>query len=226
MQYGDSEVMAATIKGIGMSRRLSLGISVVAASFVLAGQTAFAQIPSANTWRTAPLNYFARFHGFGYSDGYHSCKGNECEPRKSWLTGENMSSFYGEPTAPSPRSVRSKLPSYAPYQASQHYMNVSPQYDTEVSHGMSLSPMPMGEMMHPIPPSAPVPMAPTHLQLVPESTAPAASPSDVSPYDIPRPNALRSPESVLPQIQKPQTQRVVPGTHSLMMSQGGQPARR
>jgi hypothetical protein len=209
-----------------MSHRLSLRISIVAALFVLVGQTAFAQSPSANSWRTSPLNSFARFHGFGYSDGYHACKGNECSPKKSWLSGESFSSFYGEPTVPPPRAKWSKQPSYASYQTTQPMSALPLPYEADLNTGMTLSPMPIHESLHPIPPSPPVPMSPLNLLPIPRAPAPAASPSDLTPYDNPRPTIGREPEVVIPQLQRPQTRRVVPGTHSLMISQGVQPARR
>lgn len=193
-----------------MFQRLSLRISIFAASFAVVGQTAFAQSPSANSWRTSPLSSFARFHGFGYSDGYHACKGNECSPKKSWLSGENFSSFYGEPTVPPARAIGSKQPSYSSYQATQQ-MSVAPlPYDAELSPGMTLSPMPINESLHTIPPSPDVTMTPTNLQPIPMA----------------RPTIGREPEAVIPQLQRPQTRRVIPGTHSLMISQGVQPTRR
>ena len=209
-----------------MSHGLSLRLSFIAATFVLVGQTAIAQTPTPNSWRTSPLNSLARFHGIGYSDGYHACKGNECGPKKTWFFGENVSSFYGEPTAPPSRAVWAKQPSYASYQATQQQMRVMPrQYDVELSPGMSFNQMPESESLHPIPSSLPVPLAPQSLQHAPMSPAQPTSPSDLLPYDAPRSNVGREPEAVLPQPQKPQTRRVVPGTHSLMISQGGQPAR-
>ncbi|MCE3014808.1 MAG: hypothetical protein ACK56W_03985 [Pirellula sp.] len=204
-----------------MSHGLSLRLSFVAAMFALVGQTAIAQTPTPNSWRTSPLNTFARFHGIGYSDGYHACKGSDCGPKKTWFLGENVSSFYGEPTAPTARAVRAKQPSYASYQASQQQMRVMPrQYDVELSPGMSFAHIPESESLHATPPSPPFPIAPQSLQFAPISPMQSASPSDRLPYDAPRSSVGSEPEAVLPLPQKPQTRRVVPGTHSLMISQG------
>jgi hypothetical protein len=56
--------------------------------------------------------------------------------------------------------------------------------------------------------------------MTPSPMAPTA------PNEIPRPNLGREPEVVIPQLQRPQTRRVFPGTHSLMTSQGGLPDQR
>jgi hypothetical protein len=174
-----------------MSHRLSLRLSFITASLVMVGQTAIAQTPSANAWRTSPLTTFARFHGLGYSDGYHGCKGNECSPKKSWLSGENISSFYGEPSVPPVRAISSRKPSYASYQSAQPMSMSQSPYQADLSPGTTPSPM--------------APMAPN---------------------EIPRPTLGREPEVVIPQLQRPQTRRVFPGTHSLMTSQGGLPDQR
>ena len=76
-----------------LTRPLSIALVCV---FTVAAQ---AQLPSE---RVSPINYFGRFHGFGYSDGYHACKDGRCN-NSSWLNWkpwESMSSFYGSPTPP------------------------------------------------------------------------------------------------------------------------------
>lgn len=171
-----------------MSHRLSLRLSFITALLVMAGHTAIAQTPLANSWRTSPLTTFARFHGIGYSDGYHACKGNECSPKKSWLSGENVSSFYGEPSVPPARAISSKKPSYASYQSAQQMSMSQSPYEANLSPGLTPAPM--------------------------------------APNEILRPTLGREPEVVIPQHQRPQTRRVFPGTHSLMISQGGLPDRR
>lgn len=65
---------------------------------------AYAQLPSS---RFSPINYFGRYHGIGYSDGYHECKSGDCkrEPNnKSFL--QPISTFYSTPTAPPGPVVR------------------------------------------------------------------------------------------------------------------------
>ena len=87
---------------IMLSRLLSIAfVSVLAVA-------AQAQLPSE---RFSPINYFGRYHGFGYSDGYHACKEDRCNswsPSKHWESPskhwgalskpwESMSSLYGSP---------------------------------------------------------------------------------------------------------------------------------
>lgn len=77
---------------IMLTRLLSIALVFV---FTVAAQ---AQLPSE---RFSPINYFGRFHGFGYSDGYHACKDTRCNSSwLNWKPWESMSSFYGSPTPP------------------------------------------------------------------------------------------------------------------------------
>ena len=54
-----------------------------------------AQLP---TERFSPINYFGRYHGFGYSDGYHACKEGRCNSWSLWKPWESMSSLYSSHT--------------------------------------------------------------------------------------------------------------------------------
>ena len=54
-----------------------------------------AQLPSE---RFSPINYFGRYHGFGYSDGYHACKEGRCNSWSMWKPWEPMSSLYSSHT--------------------------------------------------------------------------------------------------------------------------------
>ena len=76
-----------------LTRTLSIALVCV---FTIAAQ---AQLPSE---RFSPINYFGRFHGFGYSDGYHACKDGRCNTNSwsNWKPWESMSSVYGSPTPP------------------------------------------------------------------------------------------------------------------------------
>ena len=88
-----------------LTRPLSIALVCI---FTVATQ---AQLPSE---RFSPINYFGRFHGFGYSDGYHACKDGRCNTNSNsnsntnsnssswskWKPGESMSSFYGSATPP------------------------------------------------------------------------------------------------------------------------------
>ena len=80
------------------------------------------QIPSQS--KKSLLNYLGRFHGIGYSDGYHSCPNDQCGPTRSWFHSANFSSYYGEPTTPPPSRFQRPAPSYAAYQS------VAPLLDT------------------------------------------------------------------------------------------------
>ncbi len=53
-----------------------------------------AQLPSEHF---SPINYFGRYHGFGYSDGYHACKEGRCNSWSLWKPWEPMSSLYSSP---------------------------------------------------------------------------------------------------------------------------------
>ena len=80
------------------SRLLSIAfVSVLAV-------TAQAQLPSA---RFSPINYFGRYNGFGYSDGYHACKDGRCKTWSMSKPWESMSSLYGSPTPSSSNRVPS-----------------------------------------------------------------------------------------------------------------------
>ncbi|MCU0719707.1 MAG: hypothetical protein MUC83_08390 [Pirellula sp.] len=76
--------------------------------------TSYGQLP--NQSKSSPLNYLARFHGLGYSDGYHACPNNQCPPRRSWAGAASFSSFYGEPTTPSAGRFQKPAPSYSAHQ--------------------------------------------------------------------------------------------------------------
>ena len=50
--------------------------------------------------RFSPINYFGRYHGFGYSDGYHACKDGRCSTGSSWKGWSAMSTLSDFPTSP------------------------------------------------------------------------------------------------------------------------------
>lgn len=72
-----------------------------------------------NSWRVAPLNYFARFHGFGYSDGYHSCITEACKPSIGSSLGEGFSTYYSRPSTPVSDRNDLPRPSYITHQMRQ-----------------------------------------------------------------------------------------------------------
>ena len=54
-----------------------------------------AQLPSE---RFSPINYFGRYHGFGYSDGYHACKEVRCNSWSMSKPWESMSKHWESPS--------------------------------------------------------------------------------------------------------------------------------
>ena len=85
-----------------------------------------AQLPSE---RFSPINYFGRYHGFGYSDGYHACKGGRCNSWSLWKPWESMSkpwesmsSLYGSPSpATSNRAARLQATANLPMVSQEYY---------------------------------------------------------------------------------------------------------
>ncbi|MCU0711743.1 MAG: hypothetical protein MUC43_06760 [Pirellula sp.] len=188
------------------------GLSVLLGSVL--SSTSFGQLP--NQTKTSPINYFGRFHGFGYSDGYHSCPNNQCGPNRSWAKPASFSSFYGEPTAPPGPRFHKPVPSYAAYQP------YSQQIDTNVyPHAMPHSTMHSATpSMHPLSSqpqrdySSAIPERSILLQDSPsiEATRGGAYPSYPDQPAVgtgemlPPPQPVRTPN---------QTRRAVPGTTRL-----------
>jgi len=77
------------------------------------------QAQMGNSLKVAPLNYFARFHGFGYSDGYHSCSTGACKPSIGSSQGDSFSTYYSHPSAPASDRNDRPRPSYITHQMSQ-----------------------------------------------------------------------------------------------------------
>ena len=78
-----------------------------------------AQLPSE---RFSPINYFGRYHGFGYSDGYHACKGGRCNSWSLWKPWESMSSLYGSPSpSTSNRAARLQATANLPVISQEYY---------------------------------------------------------------------------------------------------------
>ena len=112
-----------------LKRPLSIALVCV---FSVAAQ---AQLPSE---RFSPINYFGRFHGFGYSDGYHACKDGRCNTkgnsRSTWKPWESMSSFYGSPTPPpSDRALGVRAISMSQNYTQAYYPSPSLEQSTDFS---------------------------------------------------------------------------------------------
>lgn len=108
-------------------RITTAGLSLLLGSIV--STASHGQLP--NQSKSSPLNFFARFHGLGYSDGYHSCPNNQCAPSRSWSGAPSFSSFYGEATSPPAGRFQKPAPSYSVYQSSGQPvdMNIYPSTD-------------------------------------------------------------------------------------------------
>ncbi len=196
----------------------------------------WAQLPSA---RFSPINYFGRYHGFGYSDGYHACKDGRCGPTSGWKPWESMSSFYGSPTPPPANRLISAPNVYSGRASFQSVSipdrnfvgayDVAPnqmQYYTPSAEGMSSTrPMPSMQHLAPTPAmaspagptnvAAPVPttpQTPSLYELVPSVPNKSASPSDQDLLDLPAPQN----RDLVPPAPNVQSRRTPPGSHSLI----------
>jgi hypothetical protein len=167
---------------------------------------AHAQLPSQN--RVTPINYFGRFHGFGYSDGYHACKDERPKSWYSWSPLSGMSSFYGEPTLPpSTRSLGTVLPRRVPYAPAQVQSTEVHPYSQSLTPAASsvvnptpapyYGPAPAAQPMYqqPTMPSLQIaPQQPTPMQVAPPSLS---APTQASPnfYEPVPPAPMKRPES-------------------------------
>ncbi|MEQ1827084.1 MAG: hypothetical protein ABL921_14110 [Pirellula sp.] len=178
--------------------------------------SATAQLPSQ---RTSPINYFGRFHGFGYSDGYHECKeGRSTNTWSFWRPLDAMSSFYGQPTAPpnsrtkySPPAARVMVPALGSHEYSTQRIEPVPMLDQSPTYSgpMRTAPLYSPAQLQP----APDAMAPpnlTPLQISPAPNSPSVpslyeqvppapfqpnSPSDLDPLELPAPKTEQVPDS-------------------------------
>lgn len=156
------------------------------------------QAQMGNSWRVAPFNYFARFHGFGYSDGYHSCGTETCKPPIGSSHAEGFSTYYSRPSAPvSDRNDRprpsyvthqlsqsaygafSKSIAYAPSQVNREQFKSTSEHDGRISPRQKDRVVPLIEQLE-------------ELQL-PQPMAPTPTFRDLNPYDLPDPK--RAPKS-------------------------------
>ena len=157
---------------------------------------AHAQLPSESF---SPLNYFGRFHGFGYSEGYHACKDGRCDSGKSgsasiWKPWESMSSYYGTATAPPSNRVvtqraTSKAPLYsqencvAPNFGPPNFGPVAPNFGPS----LDVSPQPMYQAPpQSLPKWSPTPK-PSYESVPPAPRQSQPSPSDRNKLELPAP---------------------------------------
>ena len=140
--------------GIMLIRLFSIAIVFTAVA------TTQAQLPSQN--RVSPINYFGRYHGFGYSDGYHECKESKVRPASFWKPWESMSSFYGQPTVPPSGSIvgsRTSVGSNVSLFPSQHDYSNGHSYGSIPSVRQHATPLP-GTLNAPSPTYAPMNVQP------------------------------------------------------------------
>lgn len=198
---------------IRKSRRgFAISLGLVLSSIIC--DTSYAQLP--NQSKTSPLNFIGRFHGLGYSDGYHSCPDNQCGPNRSWARPGSFSSFYGEPTAPPGARMIKPAPSYAGYQA--YTQAVEPGAFTPATHGHSVPSASPTMSYVPVQPqidhSSAIPDRSILLQESPSSEMQRGGGLPVYPESrgsgagelLPPPQATRPPA---------QTRRAIPGTTRL-----------
>ncbi len=152
---------------------------------------AHAQLPSESF---SPLNYLGRFHGFGYSEGYHACKDGRCDSGKNgsasiWKPWESMSTNYSTATAPpSNRVVTQRAPSKAPLYSQENcvapsFSPVAPSFGPP----MGVSPLPMYQAPPPsLPKWAPTPQ-PSYETVPPAPRQSQPSPSDRNRLELPAP---------------------------------------
>lgn len=187
-------------------------LSIAFASFFCA--VAQAQLSSD---RFSPINYFGRYHGFGYSDGYHACKDGRCNTGSSWINWTGVSTFYGEPTPPpSSRFAPMRAPGFLPRYSQDEY--VAPIFNDGLEYSSHTLPTPSSMMqMQPSPQVMTAPQSTIPLQNFYESVPAVPRDSQSSPSDrsLELPAPLSKPESVSPAPQV-QSRRVPPGTHSLI----------
>ena len=159
-----------------------------------------AQLPSDSF---SPLNYLGRFHGFGYSEGYHACKDGRCNSGKGgsgssiWKPWESMSSFYGSATAPPNQRVVTQRPTSQAPLYSQEYC-VSPNFGPPNIGPVSPSFAPSIDVSHQptypspqqtLPKRTPTPQ-PSYESVPPAPKQSQPSPSDRNMLELPAPQKL------------------------------------
>lgn len=204
---------------IGLSRMIKImnlrhifGPTLVPMAFVFSGffcSTAEAQLPSQN--RFSPINYFGRWQGFGYSDGYHACKEGRCPSKQSF------SSYYGEPTSPPSSPLfhghRAANIGYSPQLQPHQYSHSVHPYSQSAYAGSQGSAQTSTAPQH----FTPVPSSPTpnfYETVVPDPLGKPESPSDKNYFELPMPP--KSSDDLLPAAPSVNSRRVPQGNQSLL----------
>lgn len=163
---------------------------------------AHAQLPSS---RGSSTNHLGRYHGFGYSDGYHACQDGKCKtsnasssgkPWKPWKPWEPISILHAKPTSPATSRLGKTLsiapPTNFPHRNGRDSESFKPVQSYNPSYSPSFSPIPVPSpspssrprsfpSLTPIPSSIPSPI-PTPIPSFSLDYSPIPSPSSSQGY--------------------------------------------
>jgi len=178
------------------------------------GAAAQAQLASD---RLSPLNYFGRYHGFGYSDGYHACKDGRCKTGSSWTNWTGISTFHSEPTPPpNNRVVTMRATGLVPRFSQEQYVTPVFNDGIDISSQAITTPAPMMQM-HSTPQNMSVlqlaPSPPSLYETVPVAPRQSQPSENDRMLELPAPPQRQKIISPGPEVQ---SRRVPPGTHSLI----------
>ena len=171
--------------------------------------------------RFSPINYFGRYHGFGYSDGYHACKDGRCSTGSSWKGWSAISTLSDFPTSPPSNRIvpmRSMvgLPQYS------HPTYVEPSFGNAIEAfpqpemPSQLTPSPMMQMLPTVPSKALPPWTPSpqrSMESVPASPVPLQPSASDRMMELPAPPKRQESISPAPEVQ---SRPIPPGTHPLI----------
>lgn len=187
-----------------------------------AANLSYGQLPSQS--KSSLLNYFGRFHGIGFSDGYHSCPDQQCGPAGSRMATSSFSTFYGEPTAPPPSRFQRPAPSYT--QFSNGYPAAYPESMREQDFSSWRSPA--FEHYPATNPSHPHSAIPNNSILLQDEQPVISQPRpQTQPMVVPRGQYFEPIPAPIPDRSMDQTKRAIPGTtRPYHANTTGQPIRR
>jgi hypothetical protein len=187
-----------------------------------AANLTYGQLPSQG--KSSLLNYFGRFHGIGFSDGYHSCSDKQSGSSGFRLATSSFSTFYGEPTAPPPSRFQRPAPSYALF--SNGYTTAYPESRGE--QDFSTWRAPISEHYPATNPSQPLSAIPNHSILLQDEQPVISQPRlQTQPIVIPGGQYFEPIPAPIPDRSTDQTKRAIPGTTRPYHANAvGQPIRR
>jgi hypothetical protein len=158
--------------------------------------------------RYSPINTFGRYHGFGFSDGYHSCKDGRSNNSVSfWKPWESMSSFYGSPTQPPSNRAMNTTSSSLLYSPARAY-HANPGFAQPVEEVFT-QPSAPAYVPQQMVPAAPLQVPPLNRapQNSYESVPPAPLQLQSSPSDRELPAPRKSSEPTAQRLQVPKVSR-------------------